>query len=131
MSKRKSTATDALSIADEVVDERLRQDEVWGTQDHECVYSWADRQRFAGQADHWKQRNDARVRQGRITWDGILLEEVFEALGEGDRELRRAELIQVAAVAMAWVECMDRNAPPLATEVVEPVAVESDEGDAA
>lgn len=40
-------------------------------------------------------------------WAAILLEEVGEALSESDPAKRRAELVQVAAVAVAWIEDID------------------------
>ena len=43
------------------------------------------------------------------TWLGILLEEVFEAAEEKDLAKLRAELIQVQAVAQAWVEDIDQH----------------------
>lgn len=46
---------------------------------------------------------------GGATWATILLEEVAEALLEEDRALIRAELVQVAAVAVKWVEAIDRD----------------------
>jgi len=52
--------------------------------------------------------NDLRVQRGEpATWEMILLEEVWEALAETDPVKLRAELIQVAAVAVAWVEDID------------------------
>jgi hypothetical protein len=43
-----------------------------------------------------------------VTWAHILTEEFYEALAEADPEKLREELVQVAAVAVAWVECLDR-----------------------
>jgi hypothetical protein len=43
------------------------------------------------------------------TWAAILLEEVFEALAEDDPVLLRGELVQIAAVAVQWVEEIDRR----------------------
>lgn len=43
------------------------------------------------------------------TWRHVLLEEVFEALAEQDPERLRGELVQVAAVAVRWVEAIDRR----------------------
>lgn len=63
--------------------ERIKQDAKWGIQDHDAK-----------------------------GWLPILTEEVGEAakaMNENDPGLRE-ELIQVAAVAMAWVEAMDRRA---------------------
>jgi hypothetical protein len=83
-----------LAVAiDAVMVERRRQDEKWGQQD----------------------RHD-------FEWVSILTEEVGEAAAEaneanfhsgknrGDYSLLRAELVQVAAVAVAWVEAIDRRA---------------------
>ncbi len=42
-------------------------------------------------------------------WRDILLEEVFEAMAEEDATALRTELIQVAAVAVSWVEAIDRR----------------------
>ena len=75
-------------IALEVLNERARQDTKWGEQNHNP--SW---------------------------WMLILGEEVGEACRaaleaasyDGDLEPYRAELIQVAAVAIAAIECYDRN----------------------
>ncbi len=39
----------------------------------------------------------------------ILLEEVFEALAEDDPAALRTELVQVAAVAVQWIEAIDRR----------------------
>lgn len=43
-------------------------------------------------------------------WRHILDEEVAEALAETDPERLRAELVQVAAVAVQWIEALDRRA---------------------
>lgn len=47
--------------------------------------------------------------EGESHWIGILLEEVFEAAAEENPAKLRAELIQVMAVAQAWVEDIDRK----------------------
>lgn len=44
---------------------------------------------------------------GGDQWVPILLEEVFEACSETDEGLLRRELIQVCAVAVAWIEDLD------------------------
>nr|WP_297429696.1 hypothetical protein [uncultured Actinotalea sp.] len=44
---------------------------------------------------------------GHGTFRDILLEEVFEALAEDDPARLRAELLQIAAVAVQWVETID------------------------
>lgn len=93
-------------VLSEIHAERENQDARWGEQNHPS--SGDNVALFAKKADHWKQINDARATMETLTWDGILLEEVFEALSEIDPLLRREELLQVAAVAAAEVECIDR-----------------------
>ncbi len=52
-----------------------------------------------------------RFRQGEGTWGHILIEEVSEAIAcLGDEVAMREELIQVAAVTVAWIEYLDRKA---------------------
>lgn len=47
---------------------------------------------------------------GVVTWTHLLREEVAEALQESDLTRLRAELIQVAAVAVSWAESLDYRA---------------------
>lgn len=44
---------------------------------------------------------------GAPTWARLLREEMAEALAEGDPAKLRAELLQVAALAVSWVEKLD------------------------
>ncbi|MGN6484740.1 MAG: MazG-like family protein [Thermomicrobiales bacterium] len=74
-------------VLEDVAFERMRQDERWGEQNHED-----------------------------FVWGAILGEEVGEVsramledrFGAGGN--LRDELVQVAAVAIAWIECIDRRA---------------------
>ena len=47
------------------------------------------------------------IQDGTVRWLDILIEEVSEALAEEDPEKLRAELVQVAAVAVQWIEAID------------------------
>lgn len=85
-------ATNQDLIVEELRFERRRQDEIWGQQNHDLA-----------------------------TWIMILTEEVGEAAKEAcdatfpkgsvraARERYRQELVQVAAVAVAMIESLDRN----------------------
>jgi hypothetical protein len=109
---------DLAAILIEVADERGRQDEKWGPQNHPLVLSSKDRERYAAMADGWKRINAERVRIANEAgiprdrngvWDGVLLEEVYEALAEtDDSAAMRTELIQAAAVLVAMIEYLDR-----------------------
>jgi len=57
-----------------------------------------------------KDATDTAAKNGTVTFTDILLEEVFEALAESDPARLRAELIQVAAVTVQWIEALDARA---------------------
>lgn len=98
------------TVVNEVRHERMCQDIKWGQQDWPDVSRGAtSRADYGAKAEHWKFVNDQLAENGTIGWDSILLEEVFEALAEEDPTMLRTELIQVAAVAVAWVEAVDRR----------------------
>ena len=73
----------------DIMCERARQDEKWGKQNHQDLY-----------------------------WLGILVEEVGEVakeLIEGRPHKARNELVQTAAVCLAWLECIERRREPYTT----------------
>lgn len=92
-------------VVDEVAEERVAQFAKWGEQNHEdgTGVDWAFH------ADMAKFECDKASLDGEGNWVHILLEEVYEALAEDDPAKLRAELVQVAAVAVAWVEAIDRR----------------------
>jgi hypothetical protein len=110
-----AVSTQTRTLLRAVGDERARQDTLWGEQNHPDT-TWnlgTDPVYYRGRADWWRKENTYRGQVGKMAWDGILLEEVFEALGEMDRDpaALRAELLQVAAVALAWAEALGRREP--------------------
>lgn len=86
-------------------DERKRQDLKWGEQNHPD--GTTEDYRLA--AESLKMYNDLAAKAGNITWRDILMEEVFEAFTETDPEKLAEELVQVAAVAVAWLEHIKRR----------------------
>ena len=70
-----------------VMEERARQDRKWGEQNH-----------------------------GDLYWLGILMEEAGEVakaiISHKNAGEVKEELIHVTAVGLAWLECMERRAPP-------------------
>lgn len=98
-------ALDAFDgIADDIWDERERQNEKWGDQHHP---DGTGDQYAVGLAEENRNVCQTNAANGNVTWMDILLEEVWEALAEDDLGKLRAELIQVAAVCCAWVEDID------------------------
>lgn len=87
----------------DIAEERERQDAKWGEQHHKNGTDPANEKL----ADRAKAYNDLQAITGSGDWCGILFEEVFEAFAELDDVKLREELIQVAAVAVAWVEDID------------------------
>jgi hypothetical protein len=86
-------------------EEHIRQDEKWGEQSHpmllfetiETIQSGLKHARFTN------KNPDKR------DWFYILHEEILEAFCETDPEKQRAEMIQVAAVAVQIIEYLDRG----------------------
>jgi hypothetical protein len=97
-----------MGVIDEIAAERRRQNDKWGEQSHPDGVATTDVDRVA--AETARRACDASAADGSLTWRLILDEEVHEAFAEADPALLRAELIQVAAVAVAWVEAIDRRA---------------------
>lgn len=90
----------------EVAAERARQDARWGEQNHPdgtgAVLHFED-------ADSARLVCQTRARDGEVTWQHILAEEYCEAMQEDEPARLRSELLQVAAVAVNWIEAIDRR----------------------
>ena len=105
---------DIDGIFEEIRAERKRQDEKFGEQNHPMVgktlydilpedYPRSDLLRR--QIKHCKER----CKTDRFCWFDVLIEEVCEAFLETEPEKQREEMIQVAAVAVAIIEYLDRR----------------------
>jgi hypothetical protein len=95
-----------IDILNEVWEERILQHAKWGEQNHpDGTGSDLD----VAVAHDARKTCQTKARQGRVTWQDILEEEVCEAYAESDPVKLRAELVQVAAVAVAWAEKIDRD----------------------
>jgi len=107
------------AIAAEIIAERVAQDEKWGEQNHPDgtgpthipAFQAPGFERCSMEQLAYRQirLTNRAIDEGTLTWRDILLEEVFEALAESDPAKLHGELIQVAAVAAAWAECIDRR----------------------
>lgn len=110
-------------ILNEIVAERLRQDKKWGEQNHPIIRmnyvppSYVDSYRCM--ADISRKSCEDAFKHDCGDWGLILEGEVAEALAEGaagNMEKCKAELIQVAAVAVAMIECIERGKLSVAKE---------------
>lgn len=102
------------TIISEVRDERYAQIGEWGDQsdlpDGTGVDSdhGVDLRFTASRAEaEARHRCKARAEEGTVTFADILVEEVCEAMASTVKTGLRTELIQVAAVAVQWVEAID------------------------
>ena len=98
----------------EVQAERTRQDTKWGEQNHPDGTGNKSQQDRAEFARRWCE---SAFGSGYGTWADVLTEEVAEAGAERDPAKLRAELVQVAAVAVAWIAAIDRRAAPAVRSV--------------
>jgi DUF971 family protein len=95
--------TDVLAL---IASERERQDEKWGEQNHpNGTGTFALRMKAHGARIAC---DDAHAR-GEGTWQHILEEEFAEAMAEKYIDNLREELVHVAAVAVAWIEALERQ----------------------
>lgn len=113
-----ATPESTAGVLTEVAQERAAQEAKWGQQNHPNgtgPYVLGDvltngGHRYAVGLARWaKARTDLLAESGRCTYEAILTEEWAEALAESDPTRLRAELVQVAAVAVAWIEKIDRD----------------------
>lgn len=89
----------------DIKDERMRQQDKHGDQGH--LPDGTGGLVAVDAANRAKALTDRHAVTGDLTWKDILDEEVREAFAEGNPVLVREELIQVAAVALAWIAAID------------------------
>lgn len=92
-----------IRILHDVYDERERQERKFGEQHHPDGTS----ENYAGVANLSRDLCQEAVETDSLTWRHILDEEFSESVGEHDKKKLRQELVEVAAVAVAWVEDID------------------------
>lgn len=93
-------------VLEEIAAERARQDAKWGEQNHP---DGTGGEFWKTQARLDQEACDKAFAAGEGTWRKILAEETSEAFAEKDPIRLRKELVQVAAVAVSWVEAIDRR----------------------
>jgi hypothetical protein len=106
----------------DVLAERQRQDKKWGEQNHPsvdpvlqsrvggCVPERMCREYEIPCEERAKYLCQTAAAHHECTWTHIALEEFCEAVSAPDDAARRGELVQLAAVVVQWIECLDRRA---------------------
>lgn len=119
-----------LNILAEVAGERARQVAKWGRQDIPSVDAalsardgGCEAERMASEYEipgehRAKFLCENAFAMARGTFAHIAIEEVSEAVCAPDDQARRAELVQCAAVFVAWIEAIDRRAAARALDSV-------------
>ena len=103
-------------VLEDVRAERARQDAKWGTARIATLPDGTGLPGDRTEADLARERCDYARARNTATYRHVLAEEVAEAFAEADQALLRAELVQVAAVAVKWIQGIDmRAAPPAST----------------
>lgn len=105
----------------DIARERVKQDVKWGEQNHPLLDPMLIERGPQRMAEEYGIPTATRARflcqnaaaQGQVTWAHILVEEVAEFVGTlpGDIPAMREELVQIAAVAAAAIDYIDRNYP--------------------
>lgn len=98
------TALTTRRVLGDIAAERRRQDEKWAPRDYADGTG-----AFKPEAEHARARCEHLFANGHEMWWPVLLEEVYEALAEEEPAKLREELVQVAAVATAWIEAIDQR----------------------
>lgn len=97
-------------VLGDITAEREAQHAAWGTQHHMVDGTGPQ---WTSLAQTARQECDQASETGQLSWRHVLVEEVAEALAEHDPAELRRELVQVAAVAVQWIQAIDhRDTPP-------------------
>ena len=108
-------------IYEEILLERHQQDLKWGVQDHPSISDKISKGpnsnvmdkicRYYGIPTQDKAQYDVEkaAKEGNLSWSHIAVEELSEVISATSEEHRRHELIQLAAVCIAWCENIDRK----------------------
>lgn len=103
-----------MTIIEEILEERRRQDEKWGVQNHKIVTDTVPHELLMTyyslpREERAKKNCDTATKEGILTWGDIIVEELVEALNAKDYKDMRTELVQCGAVILAMIESLDRN----------------------
>jgi hypothetical protein len=114
-------ALNLCKVLIEVQEERTKQDLKWGEQNHPCLnqelLTRVEGCKPPRMCAHYEIPREERAKylcerafeKGYGTYAHIAIEELSEAISQYDPVKRREELIQLAAVCVAWIEKIDRD----------------------
>jgi hypothetical protein len=94
-----------LPVYADIEEERKRQEEKWGEQNHEMLRC-EKLDTIKESLNHFRFIND---KTQLYDWYSIIQEEIAEAFSETDPAKQREEMVQAAAVAVQIIEYLDRK----------------------
>lgn len=110
------TTMGTSTVLIDVLNERMRQLRKWGSQhrpefplNHNFVEAARECNSVKALCDVAERAGPQPGFTGGADWKTILEEEFLEAISEPELAKRRKELIEVAAVAVAWAEDLDAH----------------------
>jgi predicted house-cleaning noncanonical NTP pyrophosphatase (MazG superfamily) len=92
-------------VLEDIAEERAAQDRLFGVQE----FPDGSGPEYTPLAEEAKRECTAAWSRGELTWRHVLTEEFYEALAESAPGPLRTELVQTAAVAVKWVQSIDRR----------------------
>lgn len=109
--------TPMKSVLEEIAKERQRQDDKWGEQNHPSVDHKLKARGPERLCEEYEIPSESRAKfmcdladeRKELTWAHIAVEELSEVVAAPDEQKRREELVQLAAVVVAWIERIDRG----------------------
>jgi hypothetical protein len=87
-------------------EERIRQDEKWGEQNHPMLFNYPMEEDVRQALLDIREANQETK---NLSWLSIFMEEFCEAFAETEPEKQREEMVQVAAVVVQIIEYLDRR----------------------
>jgi len=120
---RDSKEVKVPSVFDEIEAELLRAEAKFPDQHLPNFPERMDWDHATAERDQAQELTDRCHAKGVVTWWHVLREEVYEAFAESDPAKLRAELIQVGAMAVRWIEDLDRAIAVVVSEIEKAPAV--------
>jgi hypothetical protein len=117
---RDSKEVKVPSVFDEIEAELLRAEAKFPDQHLPNFPERMDWDHATAERDQAQELTDRCHAKGVVTWWHVLREEVYEAFAESDPAKLRAELIQVGAMAVRWIEDLDRAIAVVVSEYDKP-----------
>lgn len=97
-------------IIDKVIEEKNRQEKLWGVQQHPSVRGTIPAIHYnIPTMEEAKEMCDYRTKTKEVSWADIALEEFCEILEAPNEEQRQEEIVQLIAVLFSQYEAIEKS----------------------